>query len=150
LPGADRPDVPLTLARTWWAGGAIWLGRTLWVGADPRVLQKPWDLGGKGFLDVGMPGVGGRWVMAEQNLGKGGGGCWPPNATLREREVEKPGSGPGAKGYDQPKKQPGFWHRWIPLNKALFVTHAYVVSIVRFSGQPGGADAAPGRKGRAG
>jgi hypothetical protein len=55
-----------------------------------------------------------------------------------------------AKGYDKPKKQPGFWNRRIPLNKALFVTHAYVVSIARFSGQPGGADAASGRKGQAG
>ncbi len=71
--------------------GAIWLGRALWVGVDPRVFAKPWDLGGKGFLDVGMPGVCGRWVTAEQNLGKGGGGCWSPNGTLREREVEKPG-----------------------------------------------------------
>ena len=81
-----------------------------------------------------MPGVGGRWVTAEQNLGKGGGGCWPPNATLREREVEKPGPGPGAKSYDNPKKQPDFWHRRIPLNKALFVTNAYVIFIARFSG----------------
>jgi hypothetical protein len=63
---------------------------------------------------------------------------------------EKPGSGPGARGYDQPKKQPDFWHRRILLNKALFVAHAYVVSIARFSGQAGRADAAPGGEGGAG
>jgi hypothetical protein len=55
-----------------------------------------------------------------------------------------------AKGYDKPKKQPGFWNRRISLNKALFVANAYVVSIARFSGQAGRADAAMGGEGGAG
>jgi hypothetical protein len=53
--------------------------------------------------------------------------CFVGGAALAGTMINRV-SGPGAKGYDKPKKQPDFWHRRILLNKALLVTNADVVS----------------------